>query len=253
MCISSLKKIISEKVPLWLKNGNQRVDTGGAYMGGGGLYVEWHKCQGKGGLICGGARIRGGGGGLIGGEIRYGNLTALCDPECVTYMLVENRKISPTQDWPKMGQNSNIFLPQGSQYKRHRKANFDVVSNSICLPKSVIVSFLEVYVWTMFTQNWIDNRSALKTIPDRPPVHTWHHRSGTIFVTITSWNAPIPKVIRSVSDRFLEPSASNVNSAVQIGPVFGKESRYHSLGPEAGLLLRNQNKYRSGMVWTAQL
>ena len=30
------------------------------------LYVEQHKCQGKGGLICGG-----GGGGLTGGEIRY--------------------------------------------------------------------------------------------------------------------------------------------------------------------------------------
>ena len=54
-------------------------------------------------------------------------------------------------------------------------------------------------------------RSARKTITDRPSVYTWFKWSGTIFVTIMTWNAPIPKKIRSVSDSFLECSAPNVN------------------------------------------
>ena len=52
----------------------------------------------------------------------------------------------------------------------------------------------------MFTLYRIDYRGAPKniiTILDRPSVHT-----GTIFVTIWTWNAPIRTVIRSVSDGF---------------------------------------------------
>ena len=63
----------------------------------------------------------------------------------------------------------------------------------------------------MFTLYRIDYRSAPKTISDRPSVHIWPRRSGTVPVTITSWNAPIPKVIRSVSYSFLERSARSVN------------------------------------------
>ena len=50
-----------------------------------------------------------------------------------------------------------------------------------------------------------------KTIPDSPSVHTWSNWFGTIFVTIMTWNAPIPKVIHSVSHSFLESSAPDVN------------------------------------------
>ena len=68
-----IKKIISEIVPLWLKNQNQRVDTGGAYA---------RRRLYEGGLIRGVTQVsrnrwaylrRGlyAGGGLIGGEIRY--------------------------------------------------------------------------------------------------------------------------------------------------------------------------------------
>ena len=41
-------------------------------------------------------------------------------------------------------------------------------------------------------------------------VNIWSKWSGTIFVT-TTWNAPIPKVICSMSDSFLERSAPDVN------------------------------------------
>ena len=37
----SLKKVISEIIPLWLKNQDQCVDMGGGGGGGGGLCVEW--------------------------------------------------------------------------------------------------------------------------------------------------------------------------------------------------------------------
>ena len=57
----------------------------------------------------------------------------------------------------------------------------------------------------------IDYRRARKTITDRPSVYTWFKWSGTIFVTIMTWNASIPKKIRSVWDSFLECSAPNVN------------------------------------------
>ena len=63
----------------------------------------------------------------------------------------------------------------------------------------------------IFTLYRIDYRSARKTVSDRPSVHIWPRQSGTIPVTITSWNAPIPNVIRSVSDSFLECSARSVN------------------------------------------
>ena len=85
----------------------------------------------------------------------------------------------------------------------------------------------------IFTLYWIDNRGALKTIPDRPPCSQLTPLVRHNFCTIMSWNAPIPKVICSISDRFLEHSTSNVNGAVQsISPAFGMESHYHSLGLE---------------------
>ena len=91
----------------------------------------------------------------------------------------------------------------------------------------------------VFTLHWIDQPRAPKVLS-----------SGTIFVTIMTGNAPILKVVRSVSDSFLERSAPNVNVLFS-GSVlfFGTESLYHSLGLEARFLLPNQNKYgayRSG-------
>ena len=66
----------------------------------------------------------------------------------------------------------------------------------------------------MFTLYKTDNRNALKTIPDRLCSHLAHW-SSTISLMITSWNAPIPKVARSESDRFLERSAPNVSGCFQ--------------------------------------
>ena len=43
-----------------------------------------------------------------------------------------------------------------------------------------------------------------------------------IFVTIMSWNTPIPKVICSVSDSFLERSALNVNGLFSGSALFLK-------------------------------
>ena len=65
-----------------------------------------------------------------------------------------------------------------------------------------------------------------------------------------TWNAPIPKVICSMSDNFSERSAPDVNGLFKL-IAFGMKSRYHSLGVEARFLLSNRHKYgayRSGTV-----
>ena len=59
---------------------------------------------------------------------------------------------------------------------------------------SEISEVLIVFSWA-FTLYQVDYRSASKTILD-----------GTIFVKIMSWNTSVPKLIRSVSDSFLERS-----------------------------------------------
>ena len=114
---------------------------------------------------------------------------------------------------------------------------------------------------------------------DRPSVHTWSTWSGTVFETIMTRKAPIPKKMRSVWDSFLEclftldpndmarflrrlwPGKlrfqkdtsvwdSFLECSVPIWtdcsadwPVFETESRYHSLGLEARFPLPNENKY----------
>ena len=68
-------------------------------------------------------------------------------------------------------------------------------------------------------------------------------------MTITSWNAPIPKVIRSVSDSFLECSAPNVNDLFSgSAPFLERNLVVTLLDSRVCLLLPDQNKYRSDMV-----
>ena len=58
--------------------------------------------------------------------------------------VVENREISSTQDWQKMGQNVKYLFTPILKY-RHQEVNFDFSSKSICLPKVMIVAILELY------------------------------------------------------------------------------------------------------------
>ena len=106
----------------------------------------------------------------------------------------------------------------------------------------------------MFTLYWIDYRSTPKTVSDRPSVHIWPRWPITVPVTITSWNAPIPKVIHSISDSSLECSTLNVNDLFsRLVPFLERNLIIALLDLRVGLLLPDQSKYRSDMVWTAQL
>ena len=80
-------------------------------------------------------------------------------------------------------------------------------------------------------------------------------------MTIKNFNSPISKVIRSVSDSFLERSAPDVNSCSVDRSVFGTESRYYSLGLEARFLLKrilerlrieNEDKTKTQMTQSTQ-
>ena len=109
--------------------------------------------------------------------------------------------------------------------------------------------FCQNHPQIMFTLYRIDYHSATKTISDRPSVHIWHRRSGTIPVTTVSWNAPIRQVIHSVSDSFLERSTPNVNGLFSgSAPFLERNLIVTLLDSRVGLLLLDQNKYQSNMV-----
>ena len=78
----------------------------------------------------------------------------------------------------------------------------------------------------MFTLYRIVKRSVAGSVPDRASVHTRNSAFEAVSAPEQYCSAPLLKVERSVSDRFLERSESSVNSfigaEIVTEPRFGK-------------------------------
>ena len=64
----------------------------------------------------------------------------------------------------------------------------------------------------MFTLYWIVKRSVTKSVPDKASVHTRNAAFEAVSAPEQYCSAPLLKVERSVSDRFLTRSESSVNT-----------------------------------------
>ena len=76
----------------------------------------------------------------------------------------------------------------------------------------------------MFTLYRIVKRSVIESVPDRASVHTRNAAFEAVSVPEQYCSAPLLKVERSVSDRFLKLSESSVNTF--IGAVIATEPRF---------------------------
>ena len=78
----------------------------------------------------------------------------------------------------------------------------------------------------MFTLYRIVKRSVAENVPDRPSVHTRNADFEAFSAREQYCSAPLLKVERSVSDRFLKRSESNLNTftgaEIATEPRFGK-------------------------------
>ena len=79
----------------------------------------------------------------------------------------------------------------------------------------------------MFTLYQIVKRSVAKSVPDRASVHTGNTAFEAVSAPEQYCSAPLLKVERSVSDRFLKRSESSLNTF--IGAEIGKEPRFGKL------------------------
>ena len=83
-------------------------------------------------------------------------------------------------------------------------------------------------IWTqaMFTLYWTVKRSVTESVPDRTSVHTRNAAFEAVSAPEQYCSAPLLKVERSVSDRFLKRSESSVNTfigaEIATEPRFGK-------------------------------
>ena len=78
----------------------------------------------------------------------------------------------------------------------------------------------------MFTLYRILKRSVAESVPDRASVHTGNAAFGAVSAPEQYCSAPLLKVERSVSDRFLKLSESSLNTFIRAEiatePCFGK-------------------------------
>ena len=78
----------------------------------------------------------------------------------------------------------------------------------------------------MFTLYRIVKRSVTGSVPDRASVHTRNATFKAVSAPEHYWSAPLLKVERSVSDRFLKRSEPSLNTSVgaeiATEPRFGK-------------------------------
>ena len=66
----------------------------------------------------------------------------------------------------------------------------------------------------MFTLYRIVNRSVAESVPDRASVHTRNAAFEAVSAPKQSCSAPLFKVERSISDRFLRWSESSLNTSI---------------------------------------
>ena len=80
----------------------------------------------------------------------------------------------------------------------------------------------------MFTLYWIVKRRVAESVPDRASVHTRNAGFEAVSAPGQCCSAPLLKVERSVSDRFLKRSESSLNTFIEAEiatePRFGKLS-----------------------------
>ena len=81
-------------------------------------------------------------------------------------------------------------------------------------------------IQAMFTLYRIVKRSVAESVPDRASVHTRNAAFEAVSAPKQYCSAPLLKVERSVSDRFLKRSESSLNTfigaEIATGPHFGK-------------------------------
>ena len=99
--------------------------------------------------------------------------------------------------------------------------------NNTALIKAVI-SVTANDSMAMFTLYRIAKRSVAESVPDRASVHTRTASFEAVSAPEQYCSAPLLKVERSVSDRFLKPSESSLNTfigaEIATEPLFGKLS-----------------------------
>ena len=78
----------------------------------------------------------------------------------------------------------------------------------------------------MFTLYWTVKRSFAESVPDRASVHARNAAFEAVSAPWQYYSAPLVKVERSVSDRFLKRSESSLNTFIgaetATEPRFGK-------------------------------
>ena len=79
----------------------------------------------------------------------------------------------------------------------------------------------------MFTLYWILKRSIAESVSDRASVHTRNTAFEAVSALEQYCSAPLLKVERSVSDRFLKRSESSLNTF--IGAEIATEPRFGKL------------------------
>ena len=79
----------------------------------------------------------------------------------------------------------------------------------------------------MFTLYWIVKRSVAESVPDRASVHTRNATFKAVSAPEQYCSAPLLKVERSVSNRFLRRSESSLNTF--IGAEIATEPRFGKL------------------------
>ena len=76
----------------------------------------------------------------------------------------------------------------------------------------------------MFTLYWIVKRSVAEIVQDRASVYTTNAAFEAVSAPEQYCSTPLLKVERSVSDRFLKPSESSLNTS--IGAEIATEPRF---------------------------
>ena len=124
----------------------------------------------------------------------------------------------------KLQTNSLLFPGPTDRYKRRAG---DYQSWSILRVNWLIFQNIPVSTGAMFTLYRIVKRSVAESVPDRASVHTRTAAFEAVSAPEQYCSAPLLKVERSVSDRFLRRSESSLNTF--IGAEIATEPRFGKL------------------------
>ena len=94
----------------------------------------------------------------------------------------------------------------------------------MCKYKPSLTKIETFYIKAMFTLYRIVKRSVAESVPDRASVHIRNAACEAVSAPEQYCSAPLLKVERSVSDRFLRRSESSLNTFIGAEPRIGKLS-----------------------------